>query len=206
MGTEEPARRCPSADALCARLKQEFAKGPKHDVSLIRLLLEAYVREGRADWEQYTFFAEQRYARNLIELNESFELMVICWKPGQVSPVHNHAGSSCWMGVGCGELMEEYFHPVPREDGATCELKKGESHVMTRGQVGYISDEIAIHRIRPNSDSPLVSIHLYAPPIKRCQIYCPQLERISDATMCYHTVKRCQVAGALPVYQVKVAQ
>lgn len=77
-------------------------------------------------------------------------------------------------------------------------LFQGEQQIMKRGQVGYINDEIAVHRIRPNNDSALVSMyalncsvhvltwisHLYSPPIHRCQIYCPQLEKISEAKMC----------------------
>lgn len=109
---------------------------------------------------------------------------------------------------------------------------------MKQGLVGYINDEIAVHRIRPNSESPLVSMyvrrdrgslfcaltaprsHLYAPPIKRCQVYCPQLEKVSEAKMCaftqdlfppilthrrcYHTIQKCPVEGAMAVEYVKV--
>lgn len=42
---------------------------------------------------QYCFFNEVRYARNLVERNQYFELIVICWKAGQQSPIHNHEGS-----------------------------------------------------------------------------------------------------------------
>ena len=149
---------------------------------------------------QYTFFADQRYARNLIELNDHFELMVICWKPGQVSPIHNHANSSCWMGVARGELLEEYARllaghaqcwlttsqilprAAPRrwqhlraQEGATslhtkfrhAHAMQGEQHVMQRGLVGYINDEIAVHRIRPNTDSHLVSMCAFHTCVRR---------------------------------------
>ena len=46
------------------------------------------------DWSKYAFFSGEHYVRNLVETNDDFELLVICWGPGQISRIHNHDNSN----------------------------------------------------------------------------------------------------------------
>src|SRR5450756_3232946 len=43
--------------------------------------------------ESRTCFAASTYTRNLLCRSADFELLVLCWKPGHESTIHNHAGS-----------------------------------------------------------------------------------------------------------------
>lgn len=64
----------------------------------VRKAVSEYVTRGYQDWRQMAF-NEHHYVRHLIEENENFELILICWGRGQQSRVHNHANSvSC---AGC---------------------------------------------------------------------------------------------------------
>ena len=45
--------------------------------------------------EPYIHFDDERYARNLVHKTNDFECLVLCWKPGQRSPIHDHANSIC---------------------------------------------------------------------------------------------------------------
>ena len=38
-------------------------------------------------------FVAEGYARNLVCRTPSFELLVLCWRPGQESTIHDHADS-----------------------------------------------------------------------------------------------------------------
>src|SRR5687767_6348254 len=38
-------------------------------------------------------FAEQSYARNLVCRTPRFDMLVLCWKPGHKTTIHDHAGS-----------------------------------------------------------------------------------------------------------------
>ena len=49
----------------------------------------------RTEIEPYVQFTENHYARNLIYKNSHFECLLLCWKPGQRSPIHDHASSIC---------------------------------------------------------------------------------------------------------------
>merc|ERR1712183_1222324 len=75
----------------------------------VKSLMSEYIHT-HEDWKDYALYHPAFYARNLVEANEHFELIVICWKDGQKSPIHNHAGSSCWMGCLEGKIEETYYH------------------------------------------------------------------------------------------------
>lgn len=42
------------------------------------------------DWKEYVHFNDIKYARNLVYANDMLEMIIICWKSGQASPIHNH--------------------------------------------------------------------------------------------------------------------
>ena len=37
-------------------------------------------------------YAEDGYQRNVIKRTEFYELVAICWTPGQLTPIHDHVG------------------------------------------------------------------------------------------------------------------
>ena len=106
---------------------------PKMDLSwdeLIELLLEKFeadsvnIEEVEAilasyksrpeDWKKYAKFDKFRYTRNLVhEGNGKFNLMLLCWAPGNQSTIHDHANSHCFVKVLDGTLREV------RTDGLT---------------------------------------------------------------------------------------
>ncbi len=43
--------------------------------------------------QPHALFSEKRYARNLVYKDREFEIMIMCWKAGQRSSIHDHAGS-----------------------------------------------------------------------------------------------------------------
>ncbi|KAI3645040.1 hypothetical protein MP228_011204 [Amoeboaphelidium protococcarum] len=62
------------------------------------------------DWRQYAFYDPYRYTRNLVDDgNGKYNLLLLCWGPRQVSPVHDHSGSHCLLKVMSGELQETRY-------------------------------------------------------------------------------------------------
>ena len=80
--------------SLDAALREPEPGGGKNVAGLLARYAQAH-----DDWRDYVHFREECYARNLVSASELFELLVICWQPGQVSPIHDHQGQRCWMGV-----------------------------------------------------------------------------------------------------------
>lgn len=136
------------------------------------------------DWREFMRFREDCYARNLVSACGLFELLVLCWKAGQVSPIHDHQDQRCWMAVLDGAMRETQFHEVP---GAP--LREGRTTHLERGQVAFIRDEIALHEIAPPADSDGVTLHLYSKPIRECRIFDRETGQVSVRGLVYHSVE-----------------
>ena len=55
---------------------------------------------------------DDEYARNLVLRTPHFELLVLCWRPGQHSTIHDHAGALNAIRVRSGELTSRVFRPA----------------------------------------------------------------------------------------------
>ena len=40
---------------------------------------------------------EERYTRHLVYNDDRYQVILLGWGIGQVSPIHDHAGQRCWM-------------------------------------------------------------------------------------------------------------
>src|SRR2546423_12256352 len=68
------------------------------------------------DWQQvaqFIQFSPRGYTRNLIRGGPWYNVLVLCWKNGQRSPIHDHSGSSCAVKILRGTATETSFHYPP---------------------------------------------------------------------------------------------
>ena len=54
-------------------------------------------------------YADDGYQRNVIKKTEFYELVAICWTPGQDTPIHDHLGSDCAFLILEGESTETIY-------------------------------------------------------------------------------------------------
>ena len=47
------------------------------------------------DFSGYLIFSPDRYVRNPLHDGAAYQALVLCWRNGQRSPIHDHRGSSC---------------------------------------------------------------------------------------------------------------
>jgi cysteine dioxygenase len=127
-------------------------------------------------------FCDDHYARNLICRTAQFELLVLCWKPGQASTIHDHAGSLNVTRLYLGELTSRRFR---RRDGGRGVNQVGgtASGELPRGPVELIDEQVIadsgaakvdrgeIHQLANESGSELITVHLYAPPLTDIVVY-----------------------------------
>ncbi|HSB28553.1 MAG TPA: cysteine dioxygenase family protein, partial [Pyrinomonadaceae bacterium] len=59
-----------------------------------------------SDLQPFLGFKEGNYWRHRVCRNESVEMLVICWRPGQRTPIHDHNGSHGVVRVQKGLLWE----------------------------------------------------------------------------------------------------
>ena len=109
-------------------------------------------------------FDEERYARNLLAHGPQFYALLLCWLPGQASPIHDHRGASCGVRVIQGVATETSF----RWQGER--LVEDAVSTMLEGEVcGSFDDDI--HEIRNDGSENLVTLHVYSPYLDNINLY-----------------------------------
>lgn len=167
---------------LCQTLLAEFIRDPRGSRAA-QILVEYATHHD--DWRRFALHRPDCYTRNLVARNDQFEMLVLCWSPGQQSPIHNHAGQHCWMAVLEGE-MEETLYRAPSSGGP---LAEGRSLRLATRRVAYIDDGIALHRVAPVGNGSGVSLHVYSRPIDACNVYDEATGQVEHRRLAYHSVE-----------------
>ena len=122
-----------------------------------------------ADLRPYVGFKAGTYARHRVFRHEHVELLVLCWQPGQRTPIHDHNGSYGVVRVWSGIMWETTFAMDERRG-----LFYQTGRDWTAGCVTG-ADVPDIHQLgNPDvSGQDLITLHLYAPPLGSLNIYKP---------------------------------
>lgn len=133
----------------------------------------------------YVTFDDAFYTRNLVYRDDMFEVMTICWKPGQKTAVHTHNGQLCWMIMQRGVLEvvdykwlgcdhPEYQNVVGLDCVAGSDHIKldrlNETVATTDGPVLTADKLQTIHQLFNCGEDreAAISIHVYSRPIDSC--------------------------------------
>jgi cysteine dioxygenase len=114
------------------------------------------------DLAPWAVFSDRGYTRNLVHGGDGYHVLVLCWKNGQRSPIHDHAGSSCCVRVLRGTLTETRFAFAPNGH-----VKALSSQDYPAGAV-ISSEDTDLHQVsnlQPGT-AELVTLHVYAPPLR----------------------------------------
>jgi 3-mercaptopropionate dioxygenase len=108
--------------------------------------------------------APDRYQTHLLhaEPGGSFSIAAMVWRPGQVTPIHDHV-SWCVTGVLQGTEYEEIFTPGP---GGTF-LTEVARRQNAPGTVAGFAPPGDIHRVRNSGAGVAVSMHVYGADLSR---------------------------------------
>jgi cysteine dioxygenase len=143
----------------------------------------------RADsLQKYLFWSRSFYTRNLIYKDDRFEMMAICWEPGQVSRVHNHSGQKCWMVVPIGRLRGQNFSVDEIDERAGyCRLRETDTFELSDCLAAKVELEQPIHQILNLTEfgERAVSIHIYSRPYDRCISYCRDTDTFKEVQLFY---------------------
>jgi cysteine dioxygenase len=147
----------PRLDALVAKL--EALDGPASLEELKEMLGESGVDID--DARPFLIFRDAGYTRNLVRAGPWFNLLVLCWRNGQRSPIHDHTGSSCGMLILKGVAAETTF--LLAENGHAWPTG---THFHHPGSIAATQDA-DIHQVSNLQDNgaDLVTLHIYSPPL-----------------------------------------
>ena len=119
--------------------------------------------------QPYIGFKDGNYWRHRVFRNDFVEMLVLCWLPGQRTPIHDHNGSHGGVKIHRGVLWETTFNY-----DAVSGLKYKSAREYPPGAITG-SNVPDIHQLgNPDvSDQDLVTIHVYAPPLGVLHTYKP---------------------------------
>ena len=115
-------------------------------------------------------YTDNGYQRNVIKRTEFYELVAICWTPGQDTPIHDHVGSDCAFLIADGVSTETIYQL--NDEGLAYPV---EVRTYQPGEV-CAAEEPDIHRVSNDSDSELINVHVYTPPLHAYSLYEPVSE------------------------------
>jgi DMSO/TMAO reductase YedYZ molybdopterin-dependent catalytic subunit len=121
----------------------------------------------REDYAGWVRFNDHHYQRNLVRAGQWYHLWVMCWRNGQRSPIHDHAGSACAVRVLEGTATVTNFARA-----ANGHVKATGSVDLPAGSVVTSSDD-DLHQISnlQAGKADLVTLHVYTPPLLRMGTY-----------------------------------
>jgi cysteine dioxygenase len=158
----------PAFVALCGELDR--ARGRPTLARIERSLGDATL--DLADVLPHTASDRGTYVRTLVHATDRYQVLVMCWLPGQMSPVHDHGDSACGVRVVQGAATETLYAIAP--DGFADPIAH---RVFLAGDVVVAADE-DVHTLgnlvvpgRERWPVALVTVHVYAPALTNSRKY-----------------------------------
>ena len=143
-----------------------------------------------ADVAAYIREMPRGYHRASVVRRDNYELLILTWKTGQGSVPHDHAGSISAMQVLQGQAAEGCWRIAP--DGyVDCEYETP----VGSGELTAWQDA-GVHTVRNPSKggAPLVTAHVYAPPLKDFRRFVPRPDSSAPGVL--------KIAGEVPTVVV----
>ena len=119
------------------------------------------------DFSRCISFGDKTYRRNLLQEGPAYHALVLCWRAGQRSPIHDHCASSCAVHVLKGIATETVF----ARTAYGLIFAMGTKELATGETIGSFDSDI--HQIS-NLQAPgedLITLHLYSPPLLQMNLY-----------------------------------
>ena len=162
--------------SLVSRLLQQFDRHADAVplAELVTTLAESEI--SLDDVRDFVCFGKDTYQRNLIHCGPAYQALILCWRSGQRSPIHDHRGSACGIRVLQGTLSETVFERS--EIGLVYPTK---THELRQGGVcgSFDSDMHQVSNLQP-AGQDLVTLHIYSPPLLVLGTYSLTDDLVSD--------------------------
>lgn len=112
------------------------------------------------------------YTRTCAYRDARFEILLLNWTSGAVSPIHDHGGQHCWMFVLDGRLeVEDYVRLDAAEVAGYAHVEQSGARVLGPGETDLRSGPFDLHRVAAAGNGTAVSLHVYAAPLRQYLIY-----------------------------------
>jgi cysteine dioxygenase len=135
----------------------------------------------REELRRYIQFRPDGYTRTLFFRDERFEMLVLAWRPGQKSPIHDHANSICTMYVLDG-VCEATNYRQSTDLSQRALIQDATIHLSAGSTITVYGGDIHEVGCPSNASDGLVTIHFYLPPIPEMLVFDPETGEAKEAT------------------------
>jgi predicted metal-dependent enzyme (double-stranded beta helix superfamily) len=119
-----------------------------------------------SDFGAIARFQRDAYTRLRIHRCFRLECLLLCWLPGQSTPIHDHGGAFGAVRVLMGVLRERRYD-VAREHDAP---RPTATALYANGGVLLAGREV-VHDLTACGDRPVMTLHIYAPNLLRMRTF-----------------------------------
>ncbi len=129
------------------------------------------------------------YTRSCAYADERFEVLLLNWAAGALSPLHDHGGQHCWMQVLEGQLLvDDYLRIDAGERPGFARVEAQGSRLMAAGDLDLRSGRFDLHRVSAPPGVPALSLHIYAAPLNEFSVYDEVTQRCQTVQSTYDDV------------------
>jgi predicted metal-dependent enzyme (double-stranded beta helix superfamily) len=132
----------------------------------------------------HIYFSPACYTRNLVCRTPRFDMLVLCWRPGHVTTIHDHCGSLNVTRVISGRLTARLFKPADQPSPDRCLVKLDTEEKLGPGGFSRV-DRTEIHQLANTSGDDLVTLHVYAKPLRDILVYDEKTGAMERVTLRY---------------------
>lgn len=143
------------------------------------------VRLTKESLSAYLMWNKERIMRNCISRTRDYELLLICWEPGQYSSVHDYDKHEAWVNVIEGCLEERRF----RLDNFDRSLHLVGNNQIATGEISHISGGLDMHQYVNCSDKRAVSLHLYLGSVDKWKVYNTETRSMEEILVPYDSFR-----------------
>jgi cysteine dioxygenase len=139
------------------------------------------------------------YTRSCAYSDERFEVLLLNWAAGAVSPIHDHGGQHCWMQVLEGQLIvDDYLRVDAGDRPGFARVEAQGSRLMKAGDLDLRSGQFDLHRVSAPSGVGALSLHIYAAPLKDFSVYDESTRRCQTVRGTYDDVLGDVIRPSVP--------
>ena len=133
------------------------------------------------EWIDYNYPQSETYGRKVAHSGDSFDVLIMSWRPGNYSAIHNHGYAQWGAVIPFGPLHNHLFKVQNKQ------IQLVEQQLLEPGKPIFVTNDM-IHQMGNPSGKNHCSLHIYGCPQQNSQItadsfiYEPEKKRIFETT------------------------
>lgn len=144
-----------------------------------------------SDFETYASWNKKGYTRNCIHRTDEYELILLCWKKGDTTPIHGHDGQNCWVYQLEGQITEFRY-----EKSGLGNLIETNRMQLIPGKLSFMNNAMGYHKLKNDTNGRAMTLHVYVSPISSCEVYNDKKLTFELKELEYDTINRMNLTEA----------